>query len=583
MDCDVVYTNTEECRGCYKCVDRCPVNAIKIENEKSAVVSRMCIFCGNCVRVCPAKARKVRNDVENIKKLLSNNKKTFVSLAPSFSSEFFGCSHGQLIAALKKLKFYAVSETAIGADYVSAKLSSVLKDACGREDGQKLFLSSACPAVVLYIKRYAPNFIPCMNSCASPLVAHARVLRAIYGDDIQVVFIGPCIAKKIEAAQFEEVDGAVTFDELKQWMRLESVNPYEIKARETEDVFLPRRAAAGAFYPVDGGMLLSMRKYKGFSKTSNMVISGIDVIAETLNSASDGANLETPLFLELLSCQGGCVNGPCATRDDSAITRRARLLRYASEADGVLDKKNAGLNIGLICELEAQPVKRPQFSEEEIKKALEKTGKYTKKDELNCSKCGYNNCGDFARAMLEDRAEKTMCASYVRSLAQKKANALIKSTPGAVVIVQKNMRVLECNKNFARLMGEDIEELYDDISGLSGIYLNKISDFSQYFDEVFASKKSESALNYDIRFGKKILHLNVYEIEKGESAAGVFTDITEPVTRRDRTVSQAKKIIEKNVKTVQKISFLLGENAADVEAMLHSIIESHTSNINANE
>jgi iron only hydrogenase large subunit-like protein len=535
----------------------------------------MCIFCGNCVRNCPASAKKVRADVGVIKKLFERGIKVYASVAPSFPAEFFGFTPAQFVSALKRLGFYAVSETALGADYVSAKLAADLKEAQAAADGQKLFLSSACPAVVLYLKHYAPAFVPYLNDRASPLLAHAQLLRTIYGEKIAVVFIGPCIAKKREADQFKEVNAAITFDELRQWLREEGINPAAINDAESCGEFVPRRAAKGAFYPVDGGMILSMRKYHGFSKTSNMVISGIGTITETLNVESDNIELESPLFLELLACEGGCVNGPCTTRDASAIKRRSLLLKYAESADDTLDAETAGKQVTLTGELTALPMKVANHSPDEIRAALILTDKHSVNDEINCSKCGYENCRAFAKAILEKRAEKTMCATYVRTLAQKKANALIDAMPSGVVIIGKNMRIIECNKNFAHLMGSEIEELYELSTELRGININKIEEMGIYFEDAFSANNTEG-FDYDIRLNGKILHLNVYIIEKGETAAGVFTDITVPQIRKDRTVSQAKKIIETNVKAVQKIAFLLGENAVNTEAILHSIIESHT-------
>ena len=519
----------------------------------------------------------MRNDVEPIKKMIQSGKKVFVSLAPSFPAEFCDCTSGQLIAALKKLGFYAVSETAIGADFVSADIAAGLRAASKKKRGQKLFLSSACPAVVLYIKRYAPAFVPYLNDRASPLLAHAALLRKIYGKETRVVFIGPCIAKKREADQFTEINAALTFNELRQWFREEGIRPEEADIDESGgQSFIPRRAAKGSFYPVDGGMLISLRSHTGFSKTSNMVISGIDTIAEMLNrDTSVYEELESPLFLELLACQGGCVNGPCITKDASAISRRAKLLQYAESADDSLDAETAGIKTTLTGTLTA--TQRPQtvYSKGEIRVILSHIGKYSEKDELNCSICGYKTCRDFAVALLEKRVEKTMCVNYMRNMAQRKANALIQAMPGGIVIVDKDCKVVECNRKFAHLLGSEIEELYDIDPDLSGLDLYKVAGLGNYFEECF-SVHTRDSFNYEFKEGGKIFHLNIFVIEKGEILAGILEDITLPQIRRDKTVARARKIIDKNVKTVQKIAFLLGENAAEIEAILHSIIESYS-------
>jgi hypothetical protein len=452
--------------------------------------------------------------VETAKKLLRQEKKTFVSLAPSFASEFSGCTPQQLAAALKRLGFFAVSETAIGADYVSAGAAADLKEASETDGGQKLFLSSACPAVVLYLKRYASAFVPYLNGRASPLLVHAQLLRRLYGGRVNIVFIGPCIAKKREADQFREINAAITFDELRGWFRDEGIDPLAM-SETPDDSFVPGRASKGAFYPVDGGMLVSMGRYKGFQKTATMVISGIGTIAETLNAATRPDGLETPLFLELLACQGGCVNGPCATRDESAITRRSRLLNYAGSAEDTPGGWDTGPRpIPLTGELAAREIKAACRSPHEIRAALELTGKYNANDETNCSKCGYRTCRDFAAAMLERRAEKTMCAPYMRRLARRKANGLMNAMPGGVVIVEKNMRVIECNKNFAVLMGGEIEELYEITERLAGFKLNKIPEVAAYFEEAF-SAAPDAGFDYDVRIDTpdspsyRILRLNV--------------------------------------------------------------------------
>jgi hypothetical protein len=493
-------------------------------------------------------------------------------------------------AALKKLGFYAVSETALGADIVSASFAEDIRAASQDENGQRLFLSSACPVVVLYIKQYAPHFIPYLNDRASPLLTHAQLLKNIYGEDIAVVFIGPCPAKKKEADQFDEVDAAITFDELKIWFKeegitLEESDTYNDKNNENnENNFVPHKAAKGSYYPIDGGMLHTMIKYKAFARARCMVVSGLNSLIEIINKRTlVPEQLRTPLFLELLACEGGCINGPCATYDSAVIERRARLLEYAEASADTLEPELLALPLRRTGTLTAKEVPPEPHTAGEIAAALAETGKFEIVDEVDCSMCGYSSCRTFAAAMLEKRAKKTMCIQNMRTLAQKKANALINVSPSGIVLVDKNLNVVECNKNWIHFLEKEVEEIYEVVPGLAGFNVNKIAPaFAAYFEDAFKTNLREST-DYDIRLDNKIFHLNVYVLEKDEIVAGVFDDITVPQIRRDKTALKARKIIEKNVTAVQKIAFLLGENAAETEAILNSIIESHTLGDNSDD
>jgi iron only hydrogenase large subunit-like protein len=553
------------------------VKAIRVENGHAQVIPDACVACGRCVTYCPVFAKRARNDVDRVKRFIIEEKKVFVSLAPSYISEFSEFTPRQLELALKKLGFFAVSETALGADFVSAQIASDMKTACENRE-QKLFISSACPAVVEYIKRYTPELAPYITNRASPLLAHARLLRRLYGD-IAVVFIGPCIAKKREADQWEEISAALTFKELRDWFKAEAIIdaegvPEGVSDTNEDAEFLPRRAAKGALYPIDGGMIRSWKNYSDPPAALSMAISGTDAIEKTL-SGFDVAALTRPLFLELLFCSGGCINGPGASNAASGMARRMRLLEYAERADDTLDSAILAKHVLLTDTLSATKVAEAIHTEAEIQGALRQVGKFTIHDELNCSSCGYDTCRDFARAMLEKRAERTMCASYMRKLAQKKANGLIRAIPSGVVIVDKELKIVECNKSFARLMGKELRDMFEILPGLEGADLRKITEAAHYFTDVLSSNSADE-IECDIREDKKILHLTVFVVEKGEIAAGVIDDITLPRVRKDKTVSRAQKIIDKNVAAVQKIAFLLGENAAETEAILHSIIESYT-------
>lgn len=571
-----IYTEPTQCQDCYKCIRHCPVKAIRVENNHARIIPELCVFCGQCVMDCPTHAKQTRNDIQRARHLLASKEQVFVSLAPSFISEFPEFTPQQLVAAFRKLGFAGVSETALGADLVSARLAGDLAQAAENPRGQRLFLSSACPAVVEYLKLYQPDLAPCITDRASPLLAHARYLRQELGNEIGIVFAGPCIAKKREADTWPEIDVALTFQELRGWIQEAGIRPDTAMptAGGRQFEFVPRRAAKGALYPIDGGMIAAYKQYNPLPQVRSMAISGLDEIQRAL-TGFDPQDLREPLFIELLACPGGCINGPGTSGGSPGALRRMRVEEYAQDADLVLDQETLSASPGLEGTLPVCAFRGTIHSEEEIRTALRSVGKYTANDEVNCASCGYDTCRSFAKAVLENRAEKTMCVSYMRKLAQKKANGLIQAIPSGVVIVDRNLRIVECNLNFARLMGSDIVDMYQLRPGLEGADLTKLTKASKLFSDVLG-KNGPDVIDRDVREGKKIFHVTVFEIEREEVAAGVLEDITVPQHQKQRTITQAQKVIEKNLSVVQKIAFLLGENAAETESMLNSIIDSYS-------
>ena len=236
-----IYTKERECQDCHKCIRECPVKAIRVEDGYARVVPQLCIMCGNCVLVCPSSAKRVRDDLPSAKALMTCGRKVIASLAPSFVAQYAGARPAQLIHALKKLGFYAVSETALGAQQVSAGIHSMMQS-----EPKKIWISSACPVVVDFIGKYHPECQSHIFGVLSPLLTHCKMLRAHYGDEIAIVFIGPCIAKKTEAEQHPELlDTVLTFEDLDNWLIEKDIVLTNV-VETPSDRFQPDEAEEGA-------------------------------------------------------------------------------------------------------------------------------------------------------------------------------------------------------------------------------------------------------------------------------------------------------------------------------------------------
>jgi iron only hydrogenase large subunit-like protein len=553
-----IYTQERECQDCHKCIRECPVKAIRVEDGYARVVPELCIMCGNCVLACPSSAKRVRDDLPAVMALLKSGRKVIASLAPSFVAQFSGVRPEQLIHALKKLGFHAASETALGAQQVSASVSALM-----RGEPKQIWISSACPVVVDFIGKYHPECQPHVFGVLSPLLTHCKMLRAHYGDDIAIVFIGPCIAKKTEAELHPELlDAVLTFEDLDHWLGEEGIHLDEMTGTP-EDRFQPNDAEEGALYPIDGGMMPGTAGNREFNSSQFMSFSGLANVEQALKGIAEWKP-EHNIFFELTACAGSCVNGPKAGRKTSVARRRYDILHYAKPACEFPRK----LSLGIESDYSASPVARNEYSEQQMQEALRTVGKYSAEDELNCGGCGYDSCRDFAHALIAHNAERMMCATYTRKLAQKKANALLKKMPSAVVLVDENLKIIECNLNFAHLFAADVEQSKD----LEGSALDAVIPFSYLFRRVLDS--DEDIVGHDIRYQRSILNTSIFTIEPHSVMCGIFQDITKPIFQKEQIIGRAREVIQKNLKTVQQIAFLLGENAADSEIILNSIVRS---------
>jgi iron only hydrogenase large subunit-like protein len=550
-----IYTLATACQDCYKCIRVCPVKAIKVEGGYASIEHDRCVFCGHCVGTCPNGAKKVRDDLRRVERLVGSKRRVIASLAPSFASEFPAIGPARMVAALQRLGFSDVSETALGAQEVTARCREMLASGSA-----PVLISSACPVVVQYIRKYRPDCTGLIAPVLSPMLAHARLLRATYGQDIAVVFIGPCIAKKQEADTHSDlVDAVLTFEDLRRWMEREGINPAELEPGDA--AFVPRAAGTGAFYPVEGGMIEGLRGVE--NEALFMAYSGLGGVERALDGIEE-MRPEKPVFLELLACEGGCVNGPKTAPRPGTVRRRMRVLRYASHEQDVPE----GLAIDAAYSPEPPP--RQAASEAQIRDVLRAVGKNSPEDELNCGGCGYDSCRGFAAAFLMGRAERRMCVTYMRKLAEKKTHVLMQKMPSAVVLVDENLRILECNPSFARFFGPEGDDT--EPRALENQPLHLLVPFYSLFNTVLES--GEEILGRDIRFRGRVLHATIFSVERHSVVGGIFRDETQPAVQKEQIIGRARRVIENNLRTVQQIAYLIGENAAESEIALNEIVDS---------
>jgi iron only hydrogenase large subunit-like protein len=206
----IIQFKEANCKNCYQCIRSCPVKAIAFVNEQAHIIEEDCMLCGNCLTACPQNAKVVKSEVDTVKAFIRKKEKVYVSLAPSFVSVYGNEDERWLFAALKKLGFTYIEETAVGAVQVSKQYDRLIS-----ERKMKNIITTCCPSITLLVQKYYPELVDQLAPVVSPMIAHAKMLRETYGSRIRVVFIGPCLSKKDECNDLQNsgaVDAIMTFD-----------------------------------------------------------------------------------------------------------------------------------------------------------------------------------------------------------------------------------------------------------------------------------------------------------------------------------------------------------------------------------
>jgi signal transduction histidine kinase len=315
----------------------------------------------------------------------------------------------QFVGMLRALGFTFVQEVAFGADLVAREYWRLM----GRPNGSR-YIATSCPAIIEYVEKYLPEMVECLAPIVSPMIATARVVRKLHGDDVAVVFIGPCIAKKVEAESAEiagEVDSVLTFLEVRQMFDDEELRPENV---EPSGFDLPH-GGAGALFPIGRGMLQAAKLREDLMTGEVVATHGRTHMLEALKEFAEG-DLGAQL-LEVLCCEG-CIMGAGVGNDLPLFNRRRRVRRHVcwrmEEVDPARwhDDMEAFGGLDLSRRFTADDQRIPSPAGTEIAAIMARMGKRNPDDELNCGACGYDTCREHAVAIYKGLAENEMCLPY---------------------------------------------------------------------------------------------------------------------------------------------------------------------------
>lgn len=543
------------CKNCYKCIRHCPVKAIRFSGNQAHIIDDECILCGQCFVVCPQDAKQIVDEIEKVKVFIQSGEPVFVSIAPSFIANYDGAGINAMRKALKKMGFFDVEETAIGATIVKNEYERILE-----EEDRDVVISSCCHSINLLIQKHFPACLQYLADVMSPMQAHCADIKKRY-PNAKTVFVGPCVAKKDEADHYDGiVDAVLTFEELTTWMKEEKIE------LEIEDEYNENSRAR--FFPTTGGVLKTMTEN---SKYTYVAIDGVENCMAVLKDIEKGKIHKC--FIEMSSCIGSCVGGPVIEKyqHDSNIKDYLEVAAYAGTKDFEVTQPLPAELKKFIKYIEP---KLPMPSEIEINSALRQMGKFKSSDELNCGSCGYNTCREKAIAICQGKAEISMCLPFLKDKAESFSDTIVKNTPNGLIVLNEDLEVQQINNSAKRIM--NIRSSTD----VLGEQVIRIMDPVDFVHVKATGEDIHNKRTYLAEYKKYVEQTVLYDRDS-HLLICIMRDITDEEKQREKkesisrqTVEVADKVVDKQMRIVQEIASLLGETAAETKIALAKLKES---------
>ena len=471
-----VFTN-DNCIGCNRCIRECPrLLANKASEGRIDVDAEMCIMCGPCFDACTHDARDYHDDTDIFLEELKKGHKFSAIAAPAFIANY-PTKYRKVIGYLKKLgllHFYSVS---FGADITTWSYINYILDT-----GKYGLVSQPCPAIITYMEKYQPEGLKYMMPLHSPMMDEAIYLKKYKHVKENLVFISPCIAKKIEINDPNcggHVKYNVTFKKLMKAIEREITTAPEA---DEEHVY-----GLGSMYPKPGGLRECAEFFLG-KEYSVLQVEGEHEAYAFLKEWEKrmAGSKEKPIFVDILNCKHGCLRGTATDPDLDhtdivlAVDKMHRLVEddpKSKKKDGAHNPWNRALPLAKRLEYYNEQFKDLNYkdfwrnytprpvdvrypNQTELNRIYNDMGKTTEESRhIDCQCCGYNSCQDMATAIYNDHNFKENCIHYVKAVADRAHEEVVRAHTEMAEDYERKKSHLDYVVNEFKALGDEIGRL----------------------------------------------------------------------------------------------------------------------------
>ena len=578
----VITVNEENCVGCNKCIRNCLAfeanisyatewgNKVKIDNEK-------CVLCGKCIEVCDHDARNFTDDTERFFEDLESGKSISVIAAPAVRVNFL--EYENLFGYLKTKGVKIIYDVSFGADITTWAYLKAIK-----EKGLTSVIAQPCPAIVGYIEKYNNELIRNLAPIHSPMMCTAIYLKRYECISSDIAFLSPCIAKTMEINDQNTgnmIQYNVTFKKLKDYLEKNKITLSNYKRSPFEDV----GSSLGAVFSRPGGLKENVEQ-----KVKNAWIRQIEGPEHAYAyleeySSRVRSNKPVPLLVDILNCSSGCNIGTATAKDievdDVDLNLNAIKKEKLADKGGKLAThkidwlyKNFDKTLKLEdferrYNMNVQTSSLREPSEAEYDAVFLQMYKVTDREKMvNCSACGYNNCKEMVKAVLNNLNTISNCMDFNRHEAVlEKAN--FESQNRELEI--KNAEIHQVLDEVKRMSDErlekskEIEAIINNIASASNMTSHGVEEVTNLVGQIAESTGNVSnfAGDVSISVNSVVLAMKEINISLNEISANcgrsknITADAEEKATNTNDIIEKlnfSSKQIGKVVKVINEIA-----------------------------
>lgn len=613
MEQTLIFTDTEKCIGCNRCITGCPIpEANYAENingeNKIHINSKYCISCGHCIEICKWNVRDYLDDTEIFFKDLKEGKQISVVVAPSVRTNFLG-NYKNLLGFLKQKGVNIIYDTSFGAEVtVWAYLKYI------NQNSSKGTIAQPCPAVVNYIEKYRPELIEKLAPVHSPMMCAAVFMKDYEKIADDIAFISPCIAKKIEIED-ENTKGYVkynvTFKKLLEYLDQNNINLDSYENVDFDDLGY----GLGSIFPMPGGLRKNVEYHvpDAWVKQIEGQLNAYHYLDQYQERVS--TNKPLPLLVDILNCDKGCNFGTGtineASLDDIDYVMQKETEHVKGQENGIWKKryklfdffdKKLDLN-SFKRNYTNKKIERKEVSSKELGEVFKKLHKYTKQEKaIDCRACGYDSCKEMAKAIFLENNNESNCVIYAKKMVEEERKELQNSNIKIQDMVDELQILSEEREQKSKILKGHVEEIHaslhelgtaneenvqdiDKINIQTNDIFNVATDLKKYIENINENLKdylqSTSAIS-KISDDINLLSLNasIESARAGEQGRGFAVVAQEIGKLADQSKGYTNIIVDNNtkiipvLKRINDVSEHLDERIQIIKSAVNNIVGS---------